>query len=212
MDRSIELAMQRKLNEKVERLRRRDCDDHAAFRRQCLRWANDNRNALTAITVQAPDGLNDRAFDAWEPLLVIAAQVGGDWPKLAAEAAVALSGGESTTEEKSVELLADIKRIFEARNVTEMTTKALIAALVADEERPWVTWGKNDKPITAKQLGALLRQFPVLSETIHPPGERDAWLQTQRVPRCFRSLPDAAPRRPKPCPAPDLGFRNVQPS
>jgi len=111
MDRSIGIAMQRKLNEKVERLRRHDNDQHRGLRQQCLRWANDNRAALPAITVNAPDGLNDRAFDAWEPLLVIAERVGGEWPKLAVEAAISLSG-QNVTEEKSVELLADIELVF----------------------------------------------------------------------------------------------------
>jgi hypothetical protein len=68
MDRSIGIAMQRKTkNDKVERLGRLDNDDHVKFRRQCLRWAHDNRQALSAITPKAPTGLNDRAFDAWEP-------------------------------------------------------------------------------------------------------------------------------------------------
>jgi len=107
MDRSIDIRMQRKgKGDKVERLRRRDNPDHQEFRRQCLRWADDNREALATIAPKEPAGLNDRAFDAWEPLLAIAECVGGDWPKLAIEAARALSGGESAGEERGVEVKA----------------------------------------------------------------------------------------------------------
>ena len=169
MDRSIEIQMQRKLREKVDRLRRRDNDRHAELRKKCLRWANDNRKALTEITPKLPEKLNDRVIDFWEPLLAIAQQASGDWPKLAAEAAIALSGGESVAEEKSIELLADIKRISESSKATEMTTKALIVALCDDEERPWATYNKGNpaRPITDRQLAKLLEPFHVLSETIH---------------------------------------------
>jgi hypothetical protein len=173
MDRAIEIAMQRKLNEKVERLRRRDNDDHTKFRRQSLRWAQDNREVLATMAPKAPEGLNDRAIDIWEPLLAIAEHVSGDWPKLASDAAVALSGGEAASEERSVELLVDMKAAFEATERDELTTKALVAALCADEERPWATYNKG-KPISDRQVAKLLKQFAIISETIHPPGERHA--------------------------------------
>jgi putative DNA primase/helicase len=165
MDRSIEIAMQRKLNEKVERLRRRDNDDHARFRRQCGRWAADNRGKLAAIMVPAPDGLNDRAFDAWEPLLAIAAHAGGDWPKLAADAAIALSGGENVTEERSVEFLRDTKTELDRRGRPAVTTKTLIAGLCADEEKPWTTYNRGQR-ITDRQVAKLLKPFGIISETV----------------------------------------------
>src|SRR5262249_46703263 len=83
MDRSIEIPMQRKMNEKVERLRRKDNEDYATFRQKCLRWAEDNAEALAKATPQLPNSLHDRAVDYWEPLFAIAAHVGGGWTKLA---------------------------------------------------------------------------------------------------------------------------------
>src|SRR6516164_7065958 len=101
MDRSIEIAMQRKTRlDKVERLGRRDNDDYARLRQRCLGWANDNREALGTIPPKAPEGLNDRALDIWEPLLAIAERVGGHWPKLATEAAIALSGDDGSAAEE----------------------------------------------------------------------------------------------------------------
>jgi hypothetical protein len=169
MDRSIEIAMQRKTRlDKVERLGRRDNADYARLRQQCLRWANDNREALAAITPNAPEGLNDRALDIWEPLLAIAERVGGHWPKLATEAAIALSGGDPNTEEKSVELLGHIKAEFGKIEFPAMTTKMLLDALCSDKERPWATWNKNEKPITDRQVARLLSEFQIVSETVHP--------------------------------------------
>jgi putative DNA primase/helicase len=167
MDRSIEIAMQRKLREKVERLRRRDNERHAELRRKCLRWANDNRAKLATITPKLPEGLNDRAIDAWEPLFAIAECVGGDWSKLAIEAARALSGGESVIEERGVDLLHDIKAVFDTRDRQAITTKTLIAALIADEERPWATYA-GGRAITDRQIVKLLKPFEILSETVHP--------------------------------------------
>jgi len=170
MDRSIEIAMQRKTKlDKVERLGRRDNAGYASLRQQCLRWANDSHETLAAIKPKAPDGLNDRALDIWEPLLAIAERVGGHWPKLAAEAAIALSGEDgSAVEEISVELLGHIKVEFGKIEFPAVTTKALIDSLCSDKERPWATWNKNEKPITDRQLGNLLAKFEIISETVHP--------------------------------------------
>jgi hypothetical protein len=170
MDRSIEIRMQRKrTNEAVERLPRRGRDnaDYARFRQRCLRWADDNRAALSAIIPRVLDELNDRAFDVWEPLLAIAECVGGHWHKLAVEAAIALSGGEPETEEKSVELLGDIKAAFARSEWLAMPTKTLIAALCADEERPWATWNSG-RSISDRQVARLLKQYAIVSETVHP--------------------------------------------
>jgi putative DNA primase/helicase len=171
MDRSIEIAMQRKTKlDKVERLGRRDNADCARLRQHCLRWSNDNREALAAVTFKIPEGLNDRALDIWEPLLAIAAYVGGEWPKLARDAAIALSGGESA-EERAVELLHDIKAEFDRTNSAALTTKNLLAALCVDEERPWATWNKG-KPISDRQLAKLLGPFKIISENVPTPGEK----------------------------------------
>src|SRR5262249_22073664 len=60
-----------------------------------------------------------------------------------------------------------------ASQASEMTTKALIAALAVDEERPWVTYSKGE-PITDRQLAKLLKPFCIISATVHPPGAPDA--------------------------------------
>jgi len=173
MDRSIEIQMQRKLGEKVERLRRSDNDQHREFREKCVRWANDNRVRLSVIRPALPSGLNDRAFDIWEPLLAIAQHVGGGWLEISNEAAVTLSAGETVTEERGVTLLADLNRSVFIKGRDEIATRTLIEELCADSERPWATWNKG-KPISDRQIAKLLKPFGIISGDVHPPGEKHA--------------------------------------
>jgi putative DNA primase/helicase len=174
-DRSIVIPMQRKMpSEKAERLRRRDSDEHAQLRRQCLRWANDNAKALEQAAPPALACLNDRACDLWEPLLAIAERAAGEWPERARAAALALSGaGANEDDTRGIELLADVKKAFAACGLAELPTKALIAALCADPERPWAAYAKGEQ-ITDRQLAKLLRPFGIVSVTVHPPNAPDA--------------------------------------
>ena len=170
-DRSIVIPMRRKMpSEKAERLRRRDSEAHAQLRRHCLRWANDNAAALGQVTPPALPTLNDRANDLWEPLLAIADRADGAWSERARTAALALSGGAATGEDtQGVEVLADIKRAFDASGLAEIPTKTLIAALCMDTERPWAAYSKGEQ-ITDRQLAKLLKPFGIVSTTVHPPG------------------------------------------
>src|SRR5499427_8888112 len=170
-DRAVVLTLQRKpRTAKVERLRKRDSAEFAVLRQKAARWAADNFGKLTDPDPQIPDALNDRAADNWRPLLAIADLAGGDWPKKAQDAALVLSGEEMST--FNVELLADIRAAFGEAEI--ITSADLVAALVADPERPWATWGKGDKPLTQNGLARLLKPFGIVSETVHLVGRPDA--------------------------------------
>jgi hypothetical protein len=72
-DRAIEIEMKRKLKaETVKRLRRRDRADLNEIARKLPRWSADSIDKLRSAEPAMPDGLNDRAADAWEPLVAIA--------------------------------------------------------------------------------------------------------------------------------------------
>jgi hypothetical protein len=172
-DRAIVLALQRKpRGAKVDRLRKRDNDDFAGLRRKAARWAADNFAKLTDPDPRIPDALNDRAADNWRPLLAIADLAGEDWPRRAREAACILSGDGHDSNAINVELLGDIEAAF--GELDAITSVDLVAALVADPERPWATWTKGDKPLTPNQLARLLRPFAIISETVHPVGRPHA--------------------------------------
>jgi len=169
-DRSIVILMRRKMpTEKAERLRRRDTDEHVQLRQKCLRWATDSAEALAQVAPPMLSALNDRANDLWEPLLALADRAGGEWPEHARKAALALSGeGAAGEDSQGVELLGDVRKVFNAGQVVDMPTKVLITALCADEERPWATYSKGE-PITDRQLAKLLKPFKIVSTTVHPP-------------------------------------------
>jgi putative DNA primase/helicase len=170
-DRAIIVQLQRKPpGAKVERLRKRDNEWFAALRSHAARWAADNFDKLVDPDPQVPEALNDRAADNWRPLLAIADLAGGEWPQLARQAALILSG-EAQDGAIGVELLKDIRLAFgEADAIRSID---LVAKLIADPERPWAEW-KRGKPLTQKQLGRLLNDFRICSETVSIPGLNDA--------------------------------------
>jgi putative DNA primase/helicase len=168
-DRAIVVRLQRKPpGATVERLPRRDNADFAALRSQAARWAADNFDKLADLDPKMPD-LNDRAADNWRPLLAIADLVGGTWPEEARRAACLLSGHEQDGA-IDVELLWDIRSAFGDDDV--IRSSDLVAKLTADPERPWAEW-KHGRPLTQKQLAALLSPFHIISLTVHPPGLPD---------------------------------------
>jgi hypothetical protein len=162
-DRSILIELRRRLpNEKAEKLR--DVQNISQLRQRSTRFAADNAKAIRQARPDIPEGLNDRAADNWVPLLAIADAAGGGWPKLAREAAKAISGAESEPASIGVELLTDIKLVFE-RKADRISSAELIDALCADQERPWATFhhGKN---MTPRQLANRLRGFGIVSSAV----------------------------------------------
>jgi putative DNA primase/helicase len=182
-DRSIEIEMVRKRpDEMVRRLRRRDGGDLNLLCRKLVRWAQDNLEKLRDANAPTPSGLDDRAADAWEPLLAIADHAGGDWPQRARSAALKLSGAHAKEDDEiGTALLADIRDVFEGRDDDIYVTKDadrhirsenLVAKLVAREDRPWAEFGRERKSITTVRLASLLRGYNIKPGTIRL-GPRD---------------------------------------
>ena len=160
MDRAIVIEMRRKTaGEHVERLRLDHlpniCDP---LRRQMVRWARDHADGVTVFDPEVPTGLHDRAVDNWRPLLALSDALGGEWPTRARAAARSIAGVD-LEDTLSVQLLWDVQEVF-----TEdvMSSAAIVAALVAMDDRPWATWSKQDKPLTTHGLARLLRQFHIV--------------------------------------------------
>jgi putative DNA primase/helicase len=158
-DRSIEIRMRRKKpTESVVPIRRDRLDrDVAVLCRKIVRWVSDNLETLNCADPEVPKQLNDRAQDNWRPLLAIADVVAGNWPIEAREAAVALSGEDDIDDASAgVQLLADIRAVFENRRAYRLTTSELLQALTAMEERPW-----NERRLSARALSRLLKPFDI---------------------------------------------------
>ena len=113
-----------------------------------------------------PPGIFNRKADNWRPLLSIADIAGGEWPARARTAAAALSGSDADDAESlKVQLLVDIRAIFETAFEDRITTKALLAHLHEMEDRPWSDF-RRGKPLAARTLGDMLRSFKILPNTI----------------------------------------------
>jgi hypothetical protein len=99
----------------------------------------------------------------WEALIAVADAAGGDWPRLAREAAKALIK-ESKDREPSlgVLLLAHLRTVF--GNTEQMTSDEVLRALHAMPETPW-----NDikgKPLDQRGLAHRLRQYGIKPKVI----------------------------------------------
>ena len=129
------------------------------LRRKCRSLGRATTSAASkGARPKLPD-LHDRARDNWRPLIAIADLAGGDWPKMAREAAVALSGVDDD-ETQSILLLRDLHKLF-ARQDDENLSSAYIAERLAKmEDRPWPAFA-HGKPITPHGIARLLKPFNV---------------------------------------------------
>lgn len=166
MDRAIVLNLRRKLpHEKVERLRHVEKGLFEVLASKLARFALDAGEEIGMAKPELPEALNDRAQDNWEPLLAIADYAGRDWGKLAREVAIKLSAGEQDSLSLSAELLADIKEVFETKDIDRISSADLISALCKDEEKPWATYNRG-KQISSRQLSRRLAEYHIQSKNI----------------------------------------------
>ena len=96
----------------------------------------DHAEAIAQARPQLPPGLADRTVDIWEPLLVLADLAGGEWPRLAREAAVRLSAIAQEGSPMSV-LLMDVALILAETEGGKMFSRDLVGTLNAIGDRPW---------------------------------------------------------------------------
>lgn len=165
-DRSIPLRLRRKNpGETTGHLRHSDEAVWERLRSRIARFAEDNAIGICAARPAMIQGLNDRANDCWEPLLAIAEAAGGDWPRMARQAAVVLHGLEGESPSVGVELLTDIKAIFDKKQATRMFSSHLLDELVADDEAPWATWNRG-KAMAPRQLKTKLSEFGITSKQV----------------------------------------------
>jgi putative DNA primase/helicase len=165
-DRAVIVQLQRKPpGAKVERLRKRDNEWFAALRSHAARWSADNAAHLADPDPQIPNALNDRAADNWRPLIAIADLAGGEWPQLARQACLTLSG-EAQEESLGVMLLADCRAAFGDDDM--IRSADLVTRLSADPEGPWAEYNRGGKPITQRQVARLLSAFCIISVNVRP--------------------------------------------
>lgn len=166
MDRSIILELRRKLpHESVERIRHAEPGLFNELCSKLARFSEDNSEQVRLARPNLPHALNDRAQDNWEPLLAIAAVAGGNWLATATAAALKLSGSDSAAQSIGIELLADIRDVFEQKRVDRISSADLIKELCSDDERPWATYNRGFQ-IKPRQIASKLKGYGIHSKTI----------------------------------------------
>jgi putative DNA primase/helicase len=168
-DRAIVLPMRRKLpGETITRLRLEQLSGFQNLHRQCLRWATDHLACLAETAPVVPTNLHDREADNWRPLCAIAEVAGDAWPTRVMQAISALVAWGTDDETATILLLQDVAQIFTQRQTDRITSKDLVEALRTLEERPWPEW-KHGKPISPRQVAALLAPFGVVPKNLRTP-------------------------------------------
>jgi putative DNA primase/helicase len=166
MDRSIILELRRKLpHESVERIRHAEPGLFNELCSKLARFSEDNSEQVRLARPDLPHALNDRAQDNWEPLLAIATAAGGNWLATATAAALKLSGSDSAAQSIGIELLADIRDVFEQKRVDRISSADLIKELCSDDERPWATYNRGFQ-IKPRQIANKLKGYGIQSKTI----------------------------------------------
>ena len=165
-DRSIKIRLQRKPRHvRLTRFRPDRATGIAEIGRRVARFVLDNQIAIGAADIEPPEELHDRAADNWRPLMSLAAVAGGEWPERARKAALALEDTNQVSEDMCVELLADIRSIFEEQKDPErqrtLFTSELMTALLSMTDRPWLDCGHNGRAMTERQMSELLKPFGI---------------------------------------------------
>lgn len=191
-DRSIRILMRRKgAGEKVEKLRRKNLEIFSVLKQKAARWAADNFETARTWEPSLPEALNDRAADNWGPLLTIAEMAGGQWPGLAMEAALLISGSQDDDEDAiGVMLLADISDYFEETETDRVTSEDVEKHMVQLEDRPWPEYRKG-KPISKTGIARLLKPFGIKAKVIRIGGRTPRGYEKTDFDDAFsRYLPD----------------------
>lgn len=147
-----------------------DDDGLARFRSQLARWAEDNGEILGHARPAMPDGFMNRTASNWQLLFAIADSLGegaGHRVRAAAQQIVGMTDLTSA----GVELLQDIKTMFDRSALEYLTSKTIVADLTADPEKRWAEWSRG-RPITEKGLAGLLREYRIVSKAVGPKDQR----------------------------------------
>jgi Protein of unknown function (DUF3631) len=169
-DRSVQLAFVRK----PQKVRKKDAFDPERVRADCrdvrarlARWTQDNLDAIAAAVAGRPAGLNDREWNNWRPLLMVAGAAGGDWLEKAMKAAAALCGVDVDPDVEDEKVLA-LRHVWEVVEPDKRIASVdVLKALVArDDGSPWAKYweaklARDEVKTPGAHLARLLSPFGV---------------------------------------------------
>ena len=165
-DRSIHIEMERKLpDEAVLKLPQNFFEQCLKIREKCLRWYNDNQEALRTAYVEIPNYGNDRAQDNWHPLCIIGQTAGGEWLNHVKASYKLFELSPERDEDAGILLLRDIQTILNEGGLKQIASAVLVEALIKIEGSPWGEW-RRGQPMTQNSLSRLLKPFKIKPKQI----------------------------------------------
>ena len=163
-DRSVMIELARKRpSDVVERWKQKRHFSEGEVIRERLELLEPLGEKIAGVQIADILEIDDRAFDAWEPLLQIAAVAKGDWPTRAEHAAIHLSAARAEDDQIGVQLLRDVRIAIGANK--SLGSAEMVDALRAMPESPWLTI-HDGRGLNANSLGRLLRPFGIASRSI----------------------------------------------
>lgn len=162
-DRAVNIRMKRrKHGETVQPFReRRDRPSLDVARKRFTQWLGDPVVRARLIAAEPTNiGLEDRAADVWEPLVMVADEAGGHWPDRARAAGKKLSeeSGDEADDNDSIRVLHDLREVFDIVKADFAPTEVLLQNLRRLEDSPWA-----DMDLNGHRLGKLLREVGIKS-------------------------------------------------
>lgn len=165
LTRAVVIPMRRRApSEKVSSYRRRyHAAEGHAIRDELALWLSQEVACLSRMDPTMPAGIEDRAADVWESLIVIADAAGGEWPERARDAAIALiADAKRDPPSLGIRLLSDVRDVFGVSE--QLPTTSIVDALVALDEAPW--GDLRGRAIDARKLAQLLKPYGVARSTL----------------------------------------------
>jgi hypothetical protein len=102
--------------------------------------------------------------------------------------ALANKDGDSST---GVQLLNDIRDIFDKHRTDKMFSDTLAAELVKLEDRPWPEWGTSGKPLSKNQLARQLSKFNIKPGTVRINDETNKGYKLEQFGEAFMCYLDS---------------------
>ena len=173
-DRAIVISLDRKRrDEPVDDLFVDDLREPVeTLRGRLAEWADENREALASMRrAERILALDDRRQEAWDPLLAIARHAGGDWPRLAREAAVALANRAADPAEEAHGhlLLGELHAMFNDGSTNALASRDICRSLNDNEELPFAHY-RRFEGIDPTGLAKLLRPYGIRPKNVPSPG------------------------------------------
>jgi putative DNA primase/helicase len=143
--------------DKLEKFRESHRCEAEVLRQMCQQWADEFRRKQVLVSPNFPESLDGRQQDICEVLLVIADELGGEWPKAVRKALTnLLASRQRNLHTPENELLRAVQKYVLENKLVEFLSRDFCQWANAQEETPW-----SEKSLTPLRLANMLRVYDI---------------------------------------------------